>query len=68
MLLLRLFNKEAYWIQKIQKVAREERDARDAWKEAVEKHEKSKDLRFKYERAKVNSEKVYSKYFKEMEE
>ena len=66
MLLLRLFNKKGYWMNKMSKLLQEERNARFEWKEAVEKHEPSKNLHFKYELAALRVNKAYPKYLKAM--
>lgn len=63
-LLLKVFNKRRYWINKMTELAKEEREARYAWREAVEKHQKSKDLRFKYELASLRVNKAYPNYLK----
>lgn len=53
-------------MNKMTKLAQEEREARSAWRMAVVKHEKSKDLRFKYELAALRVNKAYPKYLKAM--
>lgn len=63
-LLLRVFNKRRYWINKMNELAKEEREARYAWRDAVEHHRKSKDLRFKYELCALRVNKAYPKYLK----
>jgi hypothetical protein len=65
-LFLRVFNNRRYWMNKMTKLAHEEREARSAWRMAVVKHEKSKDLRFKYELAALRVNKAYPKYLKAM--
>lgn len=65
-LFLRVFNNRRYWMNKMTKLAQEEREARIDWRMAVEKHEKSKDLRFKYELAALRVNKAYPKYLKAM--
>lgn len=65
-LLLKIFNKRAYWIRKMTKLAKEEREARYAWRDAVEHHRKSKDLRFKYELCALRVNKAYPEYLKAM--
>jgi hypothetical protein len=65
-LLLRIFNNRRYWINKMTELVQEERLARVAWRMAVEKHEKSKDLRFAYELAALRVNKAYPKYLKAM--
>lgn len=65
-LLLKLFNKKAYWQDKMNTLAKEEREARYAWRDAVEHHRKSKDLRFKYELAALRVNKAYPHYLQAM--
>lgn len=65
-LLLKMFNKKAYWIQKMTKLATEEKEARIAWRDAVNGHRKSKDLRFKYELCALRVNKAYPEYLKAM--
>lgn len=65
-LLLKVFNNRKYWILKMTELATEEREARRAWRNAVARHEKSKDLRFKYELAALRVNKAYPKYLKAM--
>ncbi len=63
-LLLKIFNKIAYWNKKVSKLAKEEREARYAWRDALEHHRKSKDLRFKYELCALRVNKAYPEYLK----
>lgn len=65
-LLLKIFNKRAYWNRKMNELAKEEMAARYAWRDAMEHHRKSKDLRFKYELAALRVNKAYPKYLKAM--
>lgn len=65
-LFLRVFNNRRYWMNKMTELAHEERLARIAWRMAIEKHDKSKDLRLKYELAALRANKAYPKYLKAM--
>jgi hypothetical protein len=65
-LLLKIFNKKAYWTIKMTRIAKELRVAESLWQDAVKKHSRSRELRLKYELAKIRFEKAYPEYLKAM--